>query len=217
MRALFLLCPLALAACGPLVQIGSKEAPPPALLRLSPTADTPHSPSPSPNPSALQQKGVLRIVQPAVPAELRTLRIPVERTATQVQFLAYGQWVEPPAPQLQRLLLSALAARTGRLTVDERSADVATQERLSGRLTAFGLDVSQGKPQAHLRFEALLTRTAAPPRSRIFEIYLPVAQQSAPATAAALQQASHMLADQLALWLQGADADDGEQGARENH
>lgn len=208
MRPLILVSALSLAACGPLVQIGSKDAPPPSLLRLSAAPAAPQSAS---------HGGILRIVQPTVPAELRTLRIPVERDATQVQFLAQGQWVEPPAPQLQRLLLTRIAALTGRLTVDERSADVATEQRLSGRLTAFGLNASQGKPRAHLRFEALLTGTSITPEARIFEIEIPVAQQSAVATASALNQASNQLADQLAAWLTARSGDGAEQASGENH
>ena len=217
MRQLWILSFCAVAACGPLVQIGNQDAPPPALLRLSAAPD---APAPTASDTA-----VLRIVQPQVPAELRTLRITVERDATHLQFLAQGQWVEPPAAQLQRLLLTRIANLTGRLTVDERSADVASEQRLSGRLTAFGLDVRQGPPRAHLRYEALLTSSAAPPRAKNFEIYLPVAQQSASATAHALNQASNILAEQLAQWLNdapGARAEQGaeqraEQGAVQNH
>ena len=93
---------LALAGCGPLVQLGGNAPAPDALLVLRADAPPPHWAGPT------AVGDTLAVAIPDVPAELQTLRLPVQLTSATVQYLAGASWAEQPNRQFQRLLADTL-------------------------------------------------------------------------------------------------------------
>ncbi|MFZ4383299.1 MAG: ABC-type transport auxiliary lipoprotein family protein, partial [Sandarakinorhabdus sp.] len=153
-----ILLAMALPACGPLVQIGGNAPAPAALLVLR--SDAP--PPAWAGPTALAD--TLAVAVPDVPAELQTLRLPVQVDGASVQYLAGASWSEQPNRQFQRLLGDRLAA-AGIAVLDSRGGTVAAARLLTGHLREFGLDVrgnaQGGAAMVRVRYDAQL----AGPRS----------------------------------------------------
>jgi cholesterol transport system auxiliary component len=188
---------LTLAACGPLVQIGTNAAPPASLLTLS--ATTPPLAYAGPAPTA----ATLAVEVPAVPATLQTLRLPVATSGSETRYLVGATWAEQPNRQFQRLLADTLAAR-GIAIVDARQSRTPPARTLSGTLVAFGLDVSDpANPVVRVRYDAQLgsNRTAPTVMLRRFDAVEPVAAQTPVAVAEGLNRAANRLALEVAGWV----------------
>lgn len=193
MRAALLAPLLALAACGPLVQIGGNDPPPVSLLNLRATAPA------APGSGDLRPGHTFIVVTPTVPGPLQTLRLPVTTGDTTLVYLVGATWAEQPNRLFGRVLADTLAAR-GHAVLPPRTGARAGARTLAGTLLDFGLDV-RGGAQARIRFDAVLTDvTGKPVRARRFEAAEPVAQQLPEPVAAALNVASNRLAGEVADW-----------------
>ena len=135
-RPIALAALVALAACGPLVQIGGNAPAPAALLTLR------AEPPPAPVAVAATPVDTARAVTvafPFVPGALRTLRVPVVTTATELQYFPNAQWVEQPPALFRALLADVLTAR-GVVVLDRRATAAGAGRVLGGELVEFGLD-----------------------------------------------------------------------------
>ncbi|MEE4349237.1 MAG: ABC-type transport auxiliary lipoprotein family protein [Pacificimonas sp.] len=188
---------LALTACGPIVQIGGNSEALPSLLNLDPAR------APSGNTSGQP----LLIALPEIPGKLRTLRVPVTTSGTEVQYLGAANWIEQPHILFQRLLMDVIAADTGRPVIDEGLVTVVPEYRLSGSLREFGLDVSGSDGAAVvIRYDAVLsTPVDGFAASRSFTARQPVFSQSGPAVADALSAAANLMAEEIASWIAAQD------------
>jgi cholesterol transport system auxiliary component len=188
---------LLLAGCGPLVQVGGNAPAPDALLVLKSDAPLPDYAG----PAALGD--TLGVAVPDVPAELQTLRLPVQVTDTTVQYLAGASWSEQPARQFQRLLADTLAG-SGVPVLDTRGGGIAPARQLTGHLREFGLDV-RGNPVVRVRYDAQLAgpRGAGTVALKSFVAEEPAASEQPGAVAAALNRAANRLAADVALWVKG--------------
>jgi cholesterol transport system auxiliary component len=192
-----MLAALLLAGCGPLVQVGGNTPAPEALLVLR--ADAP--PPEWRGPTAVGD--TLGVVVPDVPAELQTLRLPVQVTAASVQYLAGASWTEQPNRQFQRLLADTLAG-SGISVLDTRGGSVSPARQLTGHLREFGLDV-RGAPVVRVRYDAQLAgpRGAGTVALRSFVAEEKVTSQQPAVVAAALNRAANRLAGEVAAWVKG--------------
>jgi len=194
-----LLMALALAGCGPLVQIGGNDKPPASLLMLA--ATTPPAPYAGPAPTSAS----LAVETPLVPLTLQTLRLPVTTSPTEVRYLTGATWAEQPNRQFQRLLADTLAAK-GVAVVDPRASRTPAARTLSGTLSVFGLDVSDPlNPVVRVRYDAQLgsSRTAPTVMLRRFDDAEPVAAQTPVEVASALNRAANRVAVNVAGWVTG--------------
>jgi cholesterol transport system auxiliary component len=195
-RALSATALLALAACGPLVQIGGNATPPDALLTLR-AGEVPAG-AVDVDPAA-----TLSIALPSVPGTLQTLRLPVTTADTEVQYLKAANWAEQPSKLFQRLLGDVAAAR-GIAVIDSRQSDVTGARKLTGTLREFGLDV-RAAPVVRVRYEAMLTsRDGRLLAMRRFEASEAVAAQTPSEVGAALNVAANKVAGEVAGWVAGA-------------
>lgn len=192
-----LAAPLLLVACGPIVQVGGNAPAPEALLVLKSEAPLPDYAG----PAALAE--TLGVTVPDVPAELQTLRLPVQVTDTTVQYLAGASWSEQPSRQFQRLLADTLAG-SGVPVLDTRGGSVAPARQLTGHLREFGLDV-RGAAKVKIRYDAQLAgpRGTGTVALKSFVAEEPVTSQQPAAVAAALNRAANRLANDVASWLKG--------------
>jgi cholesterol transport system auxiliary component len=195
--ALLSVIALALAACGPLVQIGGNTPAPDSLLTLRATAE------PRPYAGPASAGTALGVTLPLVPGTLQTLRLPVTTSDTEVLYLAKASWAEQPNRQFQRLLADTLAS-AGLAVVDSRQSTAAPARSLTGTLREFGLDVrNPGAPVVRVRYDAQIAAPGdrtAPLLLRRFDASEPVPNQTPTAVAAALNRAANRLAADVALW-----------------
>lgn len=197
-RAPFLL--LLLAACGPVVQIGSSSS---GTKRVD-LLYTLTAPPPASVPAGIVPLDIARAVTvetPSLPGTLQTQRIPVSVSDTEVRYVQEALWAEQPNRLFQRLLADRLVS-AGVAVIDGRTSSEVAGRRLSGQLLAFGADVRDTQ-RAHIRFDATLV-SATGVRQRRFERELPLARVGGAETAAALNAAANAVADDVANWVRTA-------------
>ena len=186
-----------LTGCGPLVQVGGNVPAPDALLVLRADAPRPEWAG----PTALGD--TLAVAVPDVPAELQTLRLPVQVSAATLQYLAGASWSEQPGRQFQRLLADTIAG-AGVAVIDSRGGTVPAARALTGHLREFGLDV-RGAAVVRVRYDAQLAgpRGAGTVALRSFVAEEKVDSQQPAVVAAALNRAANRLAGEVAVWVKG--------------
>lgn len=187
---------LALGACGPLVQIGGGSTPPASLFTLRADAAVPAAGAPG------AARRTIVVDTPGVPALLRTLRVPVTVADTRIAYLKQASWIEPPARQVQRLLVDVLAARPGLRVFDADAFNGAAERRLAGTLIEFGLDVRDAvSPRVTMRFDAvLLDANGALVATRRFDESRAVASEQPNDVADAMNAAANAMAGRIADW-----------------
>lgn len=199
MRKPFRLTPIAaallLASCGPLVQVGGNDKPPPMLLTLTAAASVPAA------PVAATASNTVLVLTPGTVGPLQTLRLPVTTSDTEIKYLAGATWAEQPNRLFRRVLADTLSA-SGVVVIDSRGPAPRAARTLSGVLVDFGLDVRDpAAPRVHVRYDATLSTPAMTLAVQRFEASLPVASQSPGAVAAALNVAANAVARDAALWV----------------
>jgi len=191
---------LAVAGCGPLVQIGGNAKAPASLLALRATA------TPGPAATTTDPKATVLVLVPAVPGTLQTLRLPVTTSDTTIAYLTGASWAEQPNREFQHVLADTIAAR-GIPVLDPHQATAASGRTLSGTLLDFGLDVrNPAAAIVRVRFDAALTGagtkgTAPPFAIRRFDASVPVATQNPTDVAVALNTAANQVAADVAAWI----------------
>ncbi|AEI37166.1 MAG: ABC-type transport auxiliary lipoprotein family protein [Zymomonas mobilis subsp. pomaceae] len=193
-----LILPMAALMVSGCVNIGNRT-PPKNLLTLTPAVEG----AVNSNVSS-QNKPLLLVSPPSVPAELKVTRIPVTTSPTTIAYLTDGVWVDLPSRLFSSLLSDTIAHHNRFMIVSYRTA-VVPGYRLSGTLSAFGLDAVHH--QVVITYEAFFsgvdnkTRQSEDVISHRFEVRQDIKQQDAVNVAAALNKASNQLADQVASWL----------------
>lgn len=122
---------------------------PPFLLTL----DADAAPQAGPARTAAEAS-TLTILIPTAPQKLRTQRIPVQQDGASVAYVKDAQWIEAPQRLFQRLISETVAARSGRVVLDEGQYLTAPGEQLAGQLMEFGVDARTG--EAVVVYQAML-------------------------------------------------------------
>ena len=184
----------ALAACGPLVQIGGNDKVPTALLTLRATA------APVAGPRDVTR--TLSVVTPLVPGPLQTLRLPVVTQNTELAYLTGATWAEQPNRQFAHVLADTIAAK-GVTVIDARQTTIGATRVLSGTLGEFGLDARDvGALKVVIRYDALLTGDGGKTLGvRRFDASAPVASNAPGEVAVALNAVANRVAGEVAEWV----------------
>lgn len=189
-RLLTALGAVALAGC---VSFGAE--PPASLMTLTPAATRPA------DQGRVAPAGqAITVVEPTVPQELATQRVPVE-TGNAVAYVKDAQWVDMPSALFAHLLSETIAARTGRVVLDPRQFTLDPGIRLTGRLQMFGIDAD--RMEAVAIYDAALASGPDKVETRRFEARVPIAAIDQPSAAAALNQAANRIAAEVADWIGG--------------
>ncbi len=197
-KLLHLLAPVALAAAatgcslGSLLGGGGKV--PPTLLTLSPEA-----PAPGEFARAAAAGQAVTINAPVVPREIRTVRVPVHVTPTDVAYVTNAQWVDTPDRLFQDLLEETIRRTTGRVVLDPRQTGLDPGLIVAGQLQRFGYDAQTG--MVLVRYDASLS-TAGGTRveTRRFEGRAPSDGTTA-TIGPALNRAANEVALEVAGWI----------------
>ena len=185
---------LALSACAGLLGGGGKA--PPNLQTLTPEV---------PDPGAITRTAnagqAVTVAVPIVPKELRTVRVPVQVSPTDIQYVTGLQWVDTPDHLFQRLVAETIRRTTNRVVLDTALTTLDPGLLLSGQLQRFGYDAQTG--QVVVEYDgALSTMGGNRVDTRRFVATVP-ADGSAATVGPALNRASNQVAADVAKWVGG--------------
>ena len=187
---------LSLAACSLGSMFGGGAKPPAVLYTLNPEAPE--------RTSAGKQSPAGEAVTVGVPVigkELRTTRVPVRLSDTEVQYISDMTWVDTPDRLFKSLLSETIRRTTNRVVLDPDQVALDPGLLLSGKLWRFGYDATTG--EAVVRFEGMLSSPdGAHVETRMFEARAP-ADGTAATTSAALNRAANQVALDVAGWIGG--------------
>jgi cholesterol transport system auxiliary component len=182
---------LGLAGCGGLLGGGK---PPATLFSITPEAA---------EPAALARSAAagqaVTIARPTVARELGTVRVPVQVTPTNVQYVAKMQLVDTPANLFANLLAETVRRTTNRVVLDPGQTTLDPGLVVNGTLQRFGYDTATG--QVVVTYDASLS-TAGGNRveTRRFTATAPADGTSA-SIGPALNRAANQVAFDVAKWI----------------
>ena len=184
----------ALSACSLGGLLGGGAKTPPTLQTLTPEA---------PDPGAMTRTAAagqaLTVAVPTVAKELRTTRVPVQVTPTDVQYVTNLQWVDTPDRLFQRLVAETVRRTTNRVVLDSSATTLDPGLVLSGQLQKFGYDAQTG--QVVVEYDgALSTAGGNRVETRRFVARAP-SDGSAASLGPALNRAANEVARQVAGWV----------------
>jgi cholesterol transport system auxiliary component len=142
------------------------------------------------------------IAVPVVAKELRTVRVPVQVSPTDVQYVPDLQWVDTPDHLFQELVSETVRRTTDRVVLDPHQAALDPGLLVNGTLQRFGYEAATG--QVIVRYDgSLSTSGGTRVETRRFTATVP-ADGSAATVGPALNQAANQVATQVAAWIAGA-------------
>jgi cholesterol transport system auxiliary component len=185
-----------LGACSLSGMLGGGGKPPATLQTLTPQA---------PDPGAVARTAVagktVTIGVPVVSKELRTVRVPVQVSPTDVQYVTDLQWIDTPDRLFQGLLMETVRRTTDRVVLDSDQAGLDPGLLVHGELQRFGYDASAG--QVVVVYNASLsTAGGSQVEARRFVASAP-ADGTGASVGPALNQAANQVALEVAKWIGG--------------
>jgi len=198
MRMLRMVAPaaMAMAVCGCSISglLGGGGKAPATLLTI-----TPEAPATGEFTRAAAAGQSVTVNPPVIGKELRTVRIPVQLTPTDVQYVTGAQWVDTPDRLFANLLSETIRRRTNRVVLDPDLTGLDPGLIVAGQLQSFGFDASTG--QAVVRFDGTLS-TAGGTRveTRRFEATAP-SDGTAASIGPALNRAANEVSFKVADWI----------------
>jgi cholesterol transport system auxiliary component len=182
---------LSLAGCGGLLGGGK---PPATLYSLTPEAAEPVALARS---AAAGQ--AVTIARPTVARELGTVRVPVQVTPTNVEYVAKMQLVDTPANLFASLLAETVRRTTNRVVLDPGQTTLDPGLLGSGALQRFGYDAATG--QVVVTYDgSLSTAGGSRVETRRFTATAP-ADGTAASVGPALNRAANQVALDVAKWI----------------
>lgn len=199
-RLLTNLVPVALAAalagCSLGGMLGGGGKPPATLVTL-----TPEVPEPAQIVRTAAAGQAVTVATPAAGRELSTVRVPVQATPTDVQYVANLQLLDTPARLFQNLLSETLRRTTNRVVLDPSQTTLDPGLMVTGELQRFGYDAATG--QVIVQYDGSLAAAGGNRvETRRFTASVPADGTSA-TVGPALNRAANEVAQQVARWISG--------------
>lgn len=141
----------------------------------------------------------LVVLQPEVPRKLDTNRVPVQVDDSSIAYLKGAIWADKPARLMQMLLMETIAAKNGRLVLNEIDAGGKADEFVSGTLAEFGVDAS--RMEAVVVYDAVKLVRGQAVQKRRFEAHEAVGAVEAGSAGKALNKAANTVANDIAVWV----------------
>lgn len=186
----------ALSGCSLGGLLGGGGKPPVSLVTLTPEAAEPAQIARS---AAAGRAVTINI--PTVAKELAAVRVPVQVSATDVQYVANLTLVDTPDRLFQGLVAETVRRTTGRVVLDPGQTNLDPGLTVSGQLQKFGYDASTG--QVTVTYDASLASAGATEvRTRRFTASAP-ADGTAATVGLALNRAANQVALDVARWIGG--------------
>jgi cholesterol transport system auxiliary component len=197
MKLLRIAAPVALAlsisACSLGGLLGGGKAPP-TLLTL-----TPEAPAPAGISRSASAGETVTVSVPIIAKELRTVRVPVQLSPTDVAYVKDVQWIDTPGRLFQDLLSETITRTTNRVVLDPRQAGLDPGLVISGQLHRFGFD--EAMQSVVVTYEAALSTVGGTRvETRRFEARVPATVDPA-SVGPALNRAANQVATEVAGWI----------------
>ncbi|HEV7233146.1 MAG TPA: ABC-type transport auxiliary lipoprotein family protein [Sphingorhabdus sp.] len=184
----FALC-LSLGAC---VSFGGKA--PPSLLTLTASNSVAKG-----TVKSGASADALIVLLPEAPRKLDNNRVPVQIDDSSLAYLKDAVWADKPARLMQLLLMETIAAKSGRLVLNETDAGGKATQYLSGSLLEFGIDASAS--EAVVVYDAVKMVRGLSVDKKRFEVRRPVSAVEPGPSGSALNEAANDVASQVSDWL----------------
>jgi cholesterol transport system auxiliary component len=185
---------IAVAGCSLSGLLGGGSKAPATLQTL-----TAEAADPGPMTRASHSGQAVSIAVPIVAKELRTVRVPVQVSPTDVQYVTNLQWIDTPDRLFQALLAETVRRTTNRVVVGTNQATLDPGLVVSGQLQKFGYDAQTG--QVVVEYDgALSTAGGNRVESRRFVATAP-ADGTAGTVGPALNRAANQVAAEVASWV----------------
>jgi cholesterol transport system auxiliary component len=141
----------------------------------------------------------LIVLLPETPRKLDSNRVPVQIDDSSIAYIKDAVWADKPSRLMQLLLMETIAAKSGRLVLNETDAGGKAQQYLSGSLLEFGVDAAAS--EAVVVYDAVKLVRGQSVEKKRFEARRPVwAVEAAPA-GRALNEAANDVAAQISDWV----------------
>jgi cholesterol transport system auxiliary component len=190
---------LAISGCSLGGLLGGGAKAPPTLLTLTPEAADPGQIA-----RTVAAGQAVTIGVPVISKELRTTRVAVQISPTDVQYVTNLQMVDTPDRLFQNLLSETVRRTTNRVVLNPNLAAVDPGLVVSGELQRFGYDASTG--QVIVQYDgALSTAGGNRVETRRFTATAP-ADGTAASVGPALNRAANEVAGQVSQWIGGTSA-----------
>ena len=192
--------PLALAASVAGCSLGGLLGggkPPTTLLTL-----TPEAADPGPHTRSANAGQSVSIAIPVAAKELRTVRVPVQVSPTQVQYVTNLQWIDTPDRLFKDLVAETVRRTTNRVVLDVNQAALDPGLLVNGKLQRFGYDAASGNVVVEYD-GALSTAGGSRVETRRFVATVP-ADGTAATVGPALNRAANQVAGEVASWIGGS-------------
>lgn len=183
---------LGLSGCSGLLGGGK---PPANLVTLTPEAAEPAQIA---RTAAAGQS--VTIATPTVGRELSTVRVPVQVTPTDVQYVANLQLVDAPARLFASLVAETVRRTTNRVVLDPAQTSLDPGLLVTGELRRFGYDASTG--QVVVTYDGSQSTAGNRVETRRFTATAP-ADGTAASVGPALNRAANQVALDVAKWIGG--------------
>lgn len=186
----------ALAGCslGGLLGGGGKG---PAMLQTL----TPEAADPGAMTRTANAGQAVTVATPTMPKELHTVRVPVQLSPTDIQYVTGLQWVDTPDRLFQALVSETVRRTTGRVVLDPRQATLDPGLQVTGALQRFGYDAASR--QVVVVYDASLsTEGGSRVEARRFTASVPSTGSGA-SVGPALNRAANQVALDVARWIGG--------------
>ena len=185
----------ALAGCSLSSLTGGGKVPP-TFQTL--TSDAPDPGSIARNASAGQ---AVTIATPVTSNQLKTLRVPVQVSPTDVQYVTNLEWVDTPDRLFQNLLEETVRRTTNRVVINPSQAGLDPGTVVQGELERFGYDAQSGQVVVAYN-TSMSSPDGAQVQTRRFVATAP-SDGTGPSVGPALNHAANAVAQQVAQWIGG--------------
>ena len=141
------------------------------------------------------------MLTPLIGNALNTLRVPVQVSPTDVQYVTGLQWVDTPDKLFQDLLEETVRRTTNRVVIDPNQTGLDPGVVLHGELEKFGYDAQTGQVMVAYN-GSLSSPDGTQVQTRRFVATAP-ADGTGPSVGPALNHAANEVAQQVAQWIGG--------------
>lgn len=162
---------------------------------------TSEAPDPGPLTRTASAGQAVTIAAPLIANELSTLRVPVQVSPTDVQYVTGLQWLDTPDKLFQHLLEDTVRRTTNRVVLDPAQSGLDPGITLRGQLERFGYDAQTG--QVMVVYNASMsTAGGSEVQTRRFVATAP-ADGTGASVGPALNHAANEVALDVAKWIGG--------------
>jgi cholesterol transport system auxiliary component len=161
---------------------------------------TPEAPDPGAIARSAASGQAVTIELPVISNELHTVRVPVQISPIDVQYVTNLQWVDTPDRLFQNLMEETVRRTTNRVVLNPNQTGLDPGIVLHGELERFGYDAQTR--QVMVAYSGSLAAADGTVQTRRFVATAP-ADGSGPSVGPALNRAANQVALEVAKWIGG--------------